>query len=286
MNYKDMNTLISKVKRKLPSSLKRRLQKYYYIFTDVIEFAGRKKRTSVPPKRLNFVGAGDFESIGKEFFSLFKKLGNLQPNHKVLDVGCGVGRMAIPLTNYLESGAYHGFDIVPSGIRWCEENIASKYSNFFFSHANIYNKRYNPKGTLKAAEYKFPYDENTFDFVFLTSVFTHMLPEDVENFMKEIARVLKPGGTSFITYYLLNKESIESIQSGNSLQSFKFDFGLFRAGDKRTPEEAIGFKEDFISNLYKGNNLDVRRPIYLGAWTGRKNATSFQDIIIATKKLS
>ena len=41
------------------------------------------------------------------------------------------------------------------------------------------------------------------DVAFLTSVFTHMLPEDVEHYLDELARVLKPGGRTLITWFLL-----------------------------------------------------------------------------------
>src|SRR5271157_3932956 len=72
----------------------------------------------LPPSRLAWAaGDGSFEQTGKEFLQYFKALGNLQPDQRVLDVGCGVGRMALPLTNYLDSsGSYVGIDIVRDGI--------------------------------------------------------------------------------------------------------------------------------------------------------------------------
>ena len=145
----------------------------------------------IPPRGMIFIGAGDFEQIGKDFKKHFIELGNLQPGDRVLDVGCGIGRMAIPLTSYLsQEGEYWGFDIVKQGIEWCQRRISPKYGNFHFLHSDIYNKEYNPKGKLQAREYKFPFEDQCFDFVFLTSVFTHMLPADMENYVSEIGESL------------------------------------------------------------------------------------------------
>ncbi len=103
----------------------------------------------IPPRGMIFIGAGDFEQIGKDFRKHFIELGDLQPDDRVLDVGCGIGRMAIPLTSYLsKEGEYWGFDIVKKGIEWCQKRISPKYANFHFLHSDIYNKEYNPKGKI------------------------------------------------------------------------------------------------------------------------------------------
>ncbi len=57
-------------------------------------------------------------------------------------------------------------------------------------------------------------------FVLLTSVFTHMLPQDMDNYLSEVARVLKPDGRCLITYFLLNPESLALIDAEES--SFNF----------------------------------------------------------------
>jgi hypothetical protein len=69
---------------------------------------------------------------------------------------------------------------------WCQGNISSKYPNFRFQLADVYNTEYNPGGTHRASEYESPYEDESFDFVILTSAFTHMLPEEVSNYLSEI----------------------------------------------------------------------------------------------------
>jgi len=133
--------------------------------------------------------------------------------------------MAIPLTKYLNKAShYEGFDIVADGINWCRENITTKYPNFNFRLADVFNKFYNPKGRKSPSDYEFPYENESFDFVFLTSVFTHMLPDGIENYMREIYRVLKKNGRCLITFFLLNDESRNLIQIEESDLDFKYPF--------------------------------------------------------------
>ena len=154
-----------------------------------------------------FVGDGDFRALGDEFLSYFKDLGHLQPHENVLDIGCGVGR-AIPLSEFMTpEGRYEGFDIVKSGIQWCTAHISAIYSNFHFQLSDVYNSYSNPTSRYFAQEYLFPYADQTFDFAFLTSVFTHMLPEAMEHYVAETHRALKTGWRWLLTFLLINPES-------------------------------------------------------------------------------
>jgi SAM-dependent methyltransferase len=149
--------------------------------------SGRGDRL-VPPRRLDFVGHSDFVETGDEFLGHFVELGGLQPSHHVLDVGCGIGRMARPLSGYLDrDGAYEGFDVNREGVGWCRRRYA-KHRNFHFQVADLYNRRYNPHGSQKAIDYRFPYEDERFDFVILTSVLTHLLEEEAEHYVAETAR--------------------------------------------------------------------------------------------------
>ena len=244
----------------------------------------KKRDTMIPPRSMIFIGDGDFEKTGNEFKNYFIELGGLQPNAHVLDVGCGIGRMAIPLTNYLSSeGEYWGFDIVKSGIDWCQNHITPKYTNFHFLHSNIYNRQYHPEGEIHAKKYKFPFEDQSFDFVFLTSVFTHMLPSDVEHYTEEIARVLKTGGKCLITFFLLNDESTELIREGNSRLDFRFEMDGFLTTDKSTPEDAIAYQETYIKDLLSKHGVSITEPVYYGSWCGRQSFLAFQDIVVAEK---
>jgi SAM-dependent methyltransferase len=67
--------------------------------------------------------AEQFRIVGEQNVRQMRELAGLQPTERVLEVGCGIGRIAIALTQYLDGGSYVGFDIVPHGIEWCRTRI-------------------------------------------------------------------------------------------------------------------------------------------------------------------
>ena len=239
----------------------------------------------IPPKSLSFVGKGDFEKIGREFRQHFIELAGLRPEHRVLDVGCGIGRMAIPLTEYLApAGGYWGFDIVRKGIDWCSQRITPKFPNFQFQYSDVYNKHYNPAGTVRACDYRFPFEDDFFDFVFLTSVFTHMVPADLENYLREIARVLKPGGKCLITFLLLNEESRALVRAKKSDLDFAHEMDGYFTTKPADPEAAIAYDEATALRFFTQCGLEVTPPVRYGSWCGRTQFLSYQDIVVAAKR--
>ena len=240
-----------------------------------------------PPNRLKRMVGGEkgFKDLGEEFLRYFVDICGLKPNERILDVGCGVGRIACALTTYLnQEGSYEGFDIIPEAIDWDNKMITPKFPNFHFQLVDIYNKNYNPKGKYCAWEFKFPYEAESFDFVFLASVFTHMLPKDMEGYLSEVARVLKPNGRCLITFFLLNPESIKLIESKSGILDFQYQLEGYRTVSRKVPECAIAYDEATIRALYERYGLFITQPIHYGSWSGRKSYLSTQDIIVVVKK--
>ena len=268
----------------IPDCLKQPLRKIFYFPIDIIDgLNGRDSMT--PPKSMNFVGSGDFEAIGQEFKNYLIELTHLQPDSCVLDVGCGIGRMAAPLTGYLsQEGEYSGFDIVNKGIEWCQSRISSKFSNFHFLHSDVYNRHYNPKGKLRAHDFQFPYDDEYFDSVFLTSVFTHMLPFDMENYLREVSRVLKTGSKCLITFFIMNEESESLVRSGSGAPDFMHEIEGCLINNENDPEAAVAYYEESVKKMFKKYGLKITQPIHYGSWCGRSNFLSYQDIIVAVKE--
>lgn len=270
-----------RLKYLFPVPLKKVLKYLYYLCQDIGDFMTGRTLKGYPPKRLNFVGSSSFKKVGDEFAEYFIKLGKLQPSDTVLDIGCGIGRMAIPLTRYVTDGAYYGFDIDRRGILWSQKNISKKFPHFHFQYVDIFNQYYNKKGKIKAEEFIFPYEEKTFDFVFATSVFTHMLPEQIRQYLMEIKRVLKPGGTSFLTWFSIDKEARKNIGDHISSCDFSYEYNAHCFySHKNCPEAEIGYQEHWIIEQLKKLGGTESSEIHHGSWSQRQEYLSYQDIFI------
>jgi SAM-dependent methyltransferase len=229
---------------------------------------------------MQFVGQGDFRAAGTEFRRHFVELGGLQPHHDVLDVGSGIGRMAFGLADWL-TGRYEGFDVVPDAVDWCQRRITPRHPNFRFQLADIRNSEYNPRGRVEADEYRFPYDDGSFDFAFLTSVFTHMLPPAVDNYLAELGRVVRGGGRLFATYYLVDDHSRARLDE--SYPNLRFDHGDYVTSEPGRPEAAVGLLENWVRRAHERHGLPIEG-IFGGRWCGRERATSYQDIVISVAR--
>lgn len=267
--------------------IRRSVKTKLLIFMDNFNVFIGLRHPLIPPKRYDNINIGSSEIIGKEFLNYFIKYGDLEPTSKVLEVGSGFGRMAIPLTSFLsKEGHYYGIEIIRDGVNWCTAEFTSRFPNFKFEHIDVYNERYNPKGNYKASEFVFPFPDASYDLVYLTSVFTHMFASDVENYLSEISRVLKPGGKCIITYFIINDIATEHIFKNKSSFSFKNRNKENYIEDLSNPEYAIAFNEDYIKNLYDKNSISLIQPIFYGKWSGRSDFLSFQDLIVGKKKLN
>lgn len=277
--------LRSTLRRLVPTRFQPAMRKLYYLPADSLDSVLGRRDPLTPPRSKFFFSTANFKKRGEWFVKRLIDPGGLSPDDRVLDVGCGIGRMAVPLTKYLDAGgSYEGIDIVPEGIEWCQNEITTRSPNFRFTLADVYNKQYNPTGKFKASEYVFPYEDDSFDFTFLASVFTHMLPEEVDNYLSEIARVLKGGGRCLITFFLLNQESLALMESGASTIVFKHALDGCRVKERGTPEVAVAYPEDTIRTLYQRYGLEIEEPIHYGAWPGRRERLGYQDIVVASKR--
>jgi SAM-dependent methyltransferase len=154
----------------------------------------------VPPRRYQRVGRGDFRQRGDELAAILLENG-LGRGQRVLDIGCGIGRVALGLTRAIPGGIdYDGFDANGRAIEWCVANITPRHPSFRFVRAEVAAGTYNPVGA-PAEEYRFPWPDETFDFAFATSVFTHLPYPAASHYFSEARRVLRPGGVLFATVF-------------------------------------------------------------------------------------
>lgn len=260
-------------------------RRVFYLPVDAWEGLRGKRKPMTPPRGLIFVGSGDFVTQGKLLLDQLIRLAKLEPNEHVLDIGSGIGRLAAPLTSYLnQQGSYEGFDIVKSGVNWCQKHISSQHPNFRFMHIDLKNDLYNLNTSAEAKTFIFPYDDARFNLVFLFSVFTHMMPDDVAAYLKQIARVLKPGGRCLATFFILNDESKTGMMSYDGLK-FVHTFGNYALIDPEVKEANIAFEQVWLWEAFEAAGLEIAGN-WPGYWPGRDKQVSegFQDTLLLRKK--
>ena len=250
---------------------------------DLRDRLGGRGGRLVPPRRLDYGAHSDFVATGDELLSQLVELAGLQPSDAVLDVGCGSGRVARPLTGYLgEEGSYDGFDVNREAIGWCRRRYRG-FPHFRFQVADLFHRRFNPQGAHSAAEYPFPYEAGRFDVAVLTSVLTHLLEAEADHYLSEVSRVLRSGGRVLATFFLLDDDSRAAIADGRSGLAFLDADAHVAVVSEDLPEEAVAYDEGWLRERLAAHGLGVREPVVHGTWRGTPHGLAFQDVLVAER---
>jgi SAM-dependent methyltransferase len=135
----------------------------------------------------------------------------LTASSRVLDIGFGQGRLAIGLLRWNPVFAgYWGVDIHGPSVEWCRKHLGAFHPHFRFIRLLAANRRYNTNGLPINEEFRLPFEDHSFDVMFLYSVFTHMDEADVQRYLEEMKRTLAPGGSIFATVFL--EEGVASFE--------------------------------------------------------------------------
>lgn len=131
---------------------------------------------TLPPEQS--VGGGDFEQFGRIHLGLLR-LEGLEPRHTVVDLGCGIGRLAAQIVPILVEGRFIGIDISRTMLREAARRTPASACKVEWKHQR---------------EPRFDLPDASVDFMTAFSVFTHMEPEDTLRYLRDAVRVVRPGG--------------------------------------------------------------------------------------------
>jgi ubiquinone/menaquinone biosynthesis C-methylase UbiE len=145
----------------------------------------------VPPKHLWFgygVTADEYLRSGEAHVNTMMSIANssdfsLREGNRILDLGCGAGRMIRWFNKVSSQCEIWGLDINARCIKWCQQNLSPPFKF----------------ATITTAPH-LPFEDRYFDFTYCGSVFTH-IDDLADAWLLELKRVTAPGGRIFITVH-------------------------------------------------------------------------------------
>ena len=167
----------------------------------------------------------------------------------VFDFGCGCGRLARRLAQQSPRPArYVGVDLHAGMIDWCQQNLAPGLPGWEFHHHDVANVFFNPGGD-KPSMAPLPVEDGGFSLALAWSVFTHVTEEQCVHYLRELARVLVPGGVVHSTWFLLDR------------QDFPFMSAHALYGSYVDPSAAVVFDRDWVREQAEQCGLTIDRVI-------------------------
>jgi SAM-dependent methyltransferase len=234
-------------------------------------------RRAEPWAFVHNVGDGDFQAVGAQLLRNLKDHAGLAATDRVLDIGCGNGRVAAQLAPFLAGdGSYLGFDISRLGVEACRRRFA-RQPHMRFEHLDVWNGEYNDGGQVAELDAVFPTADGAIDLAFATSVFTHMRMPAVRRYLAESARVLARGGRLAFTVFALEPE-----RASSEVFAFQPFDDTSMVIDARYPERAIGHWRPFLEAAIAEAGLKMAGS-WNGAWAPPAQYDGGQDLFVAVK---
>jgi SAM-dependent methyltransferase len=188
------------------------------------------------------------DSARHEAVRLIKYCG-LSPADRILDLGCGAGRLALGVIDVVGAvRAYEGIDVDRYAIEWCRHWITEDHPEYRFTRLDVHNDRYNPAGKIRLnGGFRFDFPDRHFDVIYLYSVFTHMKAADTRVYLRELRRLLAPRGAIFLTAYLERDVPDVSINPAGYRQP------------SNNPLHRVRLSRDYFTEMLAENGLAIRR---------------------------
>lgn len=251
---------------------------------ELLEYKGY--RIPVPLIKLTGGGTDTWDVIARGHMEQYAKYAPIAADASVVEIGCGVGRDAIQLTEHLsQQGRYVGIDIIRPSIEWCRDNIAARHANFTFHHLDIESQIHNPTGSTRVQQVRLPVDTRSADRIIVQSVFTHMFYRDIVHYLREFRRILKPDGRVVTSFFLIDDEARTAVEVGNGNPAFGLTF-QFRRGwgcwinDEAFPEGAVAYSFEAMHEMLRESGMALDQPVHRGHWFGRMELPDGQDMVV------
>lgn len=230
-----------------------------------------RDKTAARPSLLAAGAQADFRAFGDAFLELMVAEG-LKPSSRVIEVGPGAGRASVAIARRLDSaGSLLAFDVDASAVEFCNRNISGRFPRAEFRHQDVQHRIFNPTGSKTAAKGVLDAKSSGFDFAVAWSVFPRLAPDDFKLYLRELARVLKPGGKAIFSVFLHGPGYEKSFVS--------LGRGFWTTNIER-PESAIAVEPGVLTRIARDagfKRVEVRRE------AGAPGPLMGQDVIVAVR---
>lgn len=234
----------------------------------------------------DIVGGGDPELIAKEVVTVIEKYTNLASSESILDMGCGCGRIAAALTQYVDRETrYLGIDIVPGLIDFARTFITPRFPSFHFALLNESNTSYDSwrrKGdNIGIANLAEAVPAQSIDLAISVSLFTHLDFAPALAMLTSIRNGLKNDGRVFMTVFVLDASARDGVAAGQTAFSFKqrTPSGKLFAERSDDPTFAVAYDDGLLDELIRSAGFQLERHVR-GYWSIGGTGETFQDALI------
>ena len=205
----------------------------------------------VPPEwlRFGYRTSEAYLQTGKTDIDAMLNICPLEEAQRILDFGCGSGRMIRWLKEYAADREIWGTDIIADYLLWCQQHLSPP---FHFVLATMLPH--------------LPFEDRYFDLIYAGSVFTH-LDDLTSAWLLELRRVLSENGRLYITLHDENSINLlaNEYQDHASARAFnaekeyraysQSDYGMFTLG-RRTGSNVF-YNMDYFRKMVEQLNLEV-----------------------------
>ncbi len=268
--------------------MRQKMQSHHDVLKVVTDACWTLDDSDLPPiDFINTIGSdtpAHFKAAMTGFFHEFASRFKLTPAARVLDIGSGCGRLAIPFSIYLTEGKYYGVDVWKEGVDWCNSHLAPSNPAVEFHHMqavnNYYAEAYDPSKQNHYALGFIP--DKGLDFAFAISVFTHLTPEDSQDYLNELGRTLDDEGAAFLTCFIIDDFFFRHVERTGLHKAVK------QQGDSGFYQAYAG--QDFFGGYTRKLWEDMLAKaglrtisFELGAWASKPGARVYQDTFIVMR---
>jgi SAM-dependent methyltransferase len=181
----------------------------------------------------------------------------------LLEIGCSSGRSVIGLIEKVgRIKRYVGVDANILNVNWCNKYIASKHDFCEFHYIDLWHILFNPNGSLRLDDnFRLDFEAGTFDILYLQSVLPNSVDWEIRIFAREYFRLLKPGGTLFLTDFI--EENVPDMTENPEGYVMKCTY----------PRQIVRFEKNYFLKMFtdagfvvdcyeQGTEVDTQSAVY------------------------